>query len=90
VRIVFRSAIAVLTIAMLLGCYAAAYFGTVTNCIPPLPGGGPWSLSPIYSVGGQDGGRAAEAFFYPIHALDRRARKNYWQLTEDEIWPELR
>jgi len=83
VHVIFRTALAVLTVAMLLGCYVAAYLWSLDTGLTILTGVGPWNLRPHYIVGGP----AAEVFFYPIHALDRRVRRDCWRLADD-AWDE--
>jgi hypothetical protein len=72
-----RDALKVVTIAavLLLICYVAAYLATVKAVsLPWRIGIGPWGRIAQYSVGG----RAAEVFFYPANAVDRRIRQHHW------------
>jgi len=59
---------------IILTAYISGYFALVEARIGFLSGIGPWPIAPHYLVGG----KVAEAFFSPIHEIDRLARPEHW------------
>ena len=65
-----------LVLLLLPSLYEGAYYATVGKA--ESKSSGKWK--PWYSVGGN----AAEAFFYPVHWVDRKVRPGNW--GDDDDW----